>query len=138
MDYNFQNQNGNLNPMQQKKKDDQNATILCVISIVCALAKYVVLVFGHIGSGLLLGWLTPKQASIFESFSSGLGGLLEIAALVLMIVARVKYPKNVFAKVLMWVYIAIAAVSIIAIAVFIIACGVAIGSCLASCQGMPG
>ena len=31
---------------------------------------------------------------------------MRITALILMIVARVKYPKNTFAKVLMWLYIA--------------------------------
>ena len=48
-----------------------------------------------------------------------------------MIIARVKYKESVFAKVLMWVYIGLVTLAILAIIAFI-------AWCMASCSGMPG
>ena len=62
--------------------------------------------------------------------------LLAIAALVIMIYVRVKYPKNVFGKVLMWVYIVLFALYIIAMVAFIIACGMACAACTNECQSL--
>ena len=46
--------------------------------------------------------------------------LLMIAGLAIMIYVRVKYPKNVFGKVLMWLYIIVGIISIIIFIVYIL------------------
>jgi hypothetical protein len=61
-----------------------------------------------------------------------------VASVVVLIYARVKYPDNVFAKVLMWVYIIIAALWIVFWAVTLIACGLAFGACFNDLQNCPG
>lgn len=62
-------------------------------------------------------------------------GLFYLGALVFMIIVRVKYPKNVFGKVLMWIYITITIISIIAVAVMIVACSIACNVCMEEIQG---
>ncbi|MCR4669714.1 MAG: hypothetical protein K5643_00830 [Saccharofermentans sp.] len=54
-----------------------------------------------------------------------------IASWVLMIIARVRFKESVFAKILMWVYIGLVTLAILAIIAFI-------AWCMASCSGMPG
>lgn len=75
----------------------------------------------------------------YEAFIA-IGGcvsmFLAIAALVIMIYVRVKYPKNVFGKVLMWVYIVLFALYIITMVAFIIACGMACAACTNECQSL--
>lgn len=68
-------------------EEKKNANRLCIISLVLYLSPIIWGLFNSRGFGLI-------------------SGACSIAAIVLMIVARVKYPKNTFAKVLMWIYIA--------------------------------
>jgi len=51
-----------------------------------------------------------------------LGGIGIITGIVLMIVARIKYPKSIFAKVLMWLYIIVLLIASIVIAYCIVSC----------------
>ena len=62
--------------------------------------------------------------------------LLAIAALVIMIYVRVKYPKNIFGKVLMWVYIVLFVMYVLFMVAIIIACGIACAACTEECQGL--
>ena len=62
--------------------------------------------------------------------------LLAIAALVIMIYVRVKYPKNIFVKVLMWVYIVLFVMYVLFMVAMIIACGIACAACTEECQGL--
>ena len=62
--------------------------------------------------------------------------LLGIAALVIMIYVRVKYPKNIFGKVLMWVYIALFTMYIIFMVAVIISFGIACAACTEECQSL--
>ena len=78
----------------------------------------------NIASSYVLG-------SILTFLMAGCG----IAALVLMILVRVKYPQSVFGKVLMWLYIALAILVVVFIAVTIIACVLAFISCVRNCPG---
>ncbi|MCR4618449.1 MAG: hypothetical protein K5669_09745 [Lachnospiraceae bacterium] len=71
---------------------------------------------------------TPVM-SVLSSIGSALGSISYIAAWVLMIIARVKFKKSVFAKVLMWVYIGIFAVSVLAVIILIISCIEFLRSC---------
>ena len=70
------------------------------------------------------------------------GGLFFIAALVLMIIVRVKYPQNQFGKVLCIVYIVLAAIAIIltiaAMIIIAIVCNQFIQDCESCCHNIPG
>lgn len=80
--------------------------------------------------------MATSVTQIILTIGSGISILLSIAALVIIIYVRVKYPRNIFGKVLMWVYIVVFALYIITMAVIIIACGIACGACMNDCQDL--
>ena len=88
-----QPQPSKLNLNQETPEEKAQANKLCLYSIGCT-------ILGHIATGLYAA-LTGEVSSLVGSISS----LLGVAGLILMIVVRVKYPKNTFGKVLMWIYI---------------------------------
>lgn len=115
------------------------------ISLICFVGGFLI----NMGSPVLLGVLDAffnvnnemNEAIVTLSevaylICSGVSFLASIAALVIMIYVRVKYPQNVFGKVLMWVYIVLFALYIITMAVIIIACGIACGACMNDCQDL--
>ena len=79
---------------------------------------------------LLLYFVGPAISGIFAIilperiyvYVSTLIGLCTPAAIVTMIVGRVKYPKNTLLKVAMWIIIICTILSIIAAIIFIISC----------------
>jgi hypothetical protein len=83
-------------------KDNRNAGVLCIISLACF--------FGMPVISVLLNILLKEYYITYE-----LSGLGTIAGIVLMIVARTKYPQNTFAKVVMYIYIVLFILSIIGI-----------------------
>ena len=97
-------------------QDEKNANLLCIISLIL-----------YFGSGIVFGLLF----SLFPNGSKleSLSGLSPLAGIVLMIVARIKYPKNKFAKVLMWIYISLTILGLIAMAIFLVACAYALKDC---------
>ena len=105
-----------------KKENNKKGNILCFISIGLQLVPY-------ISSGIL-GALTESVSTISDNYGSTsiissilsllLGGSY-IASWVFMIIARVKY-KNKFSKILMWVYIGMLALSVIALIILIAMC----------------
>ena len=102
------NNNVEADPNLDKSKeefDNSQANLLCTISLILMYGVWVLSMF-------------IPAASTVSSISS-------IAAIVLMIVARVKYPKNTFAKVLMWLYIATVIIYVLLMIAIIIACGIA-------------
>lgn len=115
-------------------QDDKNANTLCIVSIICYVA---VPIIGGIISSLTNGSIynytdydsITKGMDIFTCIIGSISALSGLAAWVLMIIARVKYPKNVFAKVLMWVYIGMLALEILAILIIVIACGAMLSTC---------
>ena len=56
---------------------------------------------------LTVGSSTNKFSMMFAQILSYIPGLCFLASIIIMIVGRVKYPKNTFLKVLMWIYIAV-------------------------------
>ena len=124
-------------PPQQKSndispEDNHTANIYCVISLFCTfaipLAAMIILpaMARIFGSGENDG-----TTSIFSSALSTICGLSHLAGWVLMIVTRVRFPKNKFGKVLMIVYLALLALVVIGIIVLIISCI----KCLQDCPG---
>ena len=122
-------------------EDKKQADKLCIISMILMFAPMVVIFIKNIILGLLFD--AGKEEFYYNIASSYvLGSILTflmagcgIAALVLMILVRVKYPQSVFGKVLMWLYIALAILVVVFIAVTIIACGLAFISCVRNCPG---
>lgn len=122
-------------------EDKKQADKLCIISMILMFAPMAVIFIKNIILGLLFD--AGKEEFYYNIASSYvLGSILTflmagcgIAALVLMILVRVKYPQSVFGKVLMWLYIALAILVVVFIAVTIIACGLAFISCVRNCPG---
>ena len=122
-------------------EDKKQADKLCIISMILMFAPMAVIFIKNIILGLLFD---AGKEEIYYNIASSyvLGSILTflmagcgIAALVLMILVRVKYPQSVFGKVLMWLYIALAILVVVFIAVTIIACGLAFISCVRNCPG---
>ena len=99
--------NNNFVPSEE---DEKNANLLCVISLIL-----------YFGSSVISG-LLYSISSVTGSYLINIGGLCPLAGIVLMIIARVKYPKNKFAKVLMWLYIILTLLAIIAVILLFAAC----------------
>ena len=112
-------------------EDNKKANMFCWISLGLFLAP------------ILLAVVFEAANSIFDinylenagNISSEISGLFYIGALVFMIIVRVKYPKNVFGKVLMWTYIVLTVISIITMVAMIIACSIACSTCMNEMQG---
>lgn len=79
---------------------------------------------------------TNAASEAFIAIGGSVSILLAIAALVIMIYVRVKYPKNIFGKVLMWVYIVLFVMYVLFMVAIIIACGIACAACTEECQGL--
>ena len=114
--------------MQQAPDDggrnSHAANVMCVISLIC---MYVIPFVSLLGTGLL-GEIFTKDAdysditSAFVSFISLFVCASDLAAWVLMIIVRVKYPKNIFGKVLMWLYIIMMVLGVVALIFVMISC----------------
>ena len=106
------------------REKTKKGNILCFISLALYAAPYLV---GGILSGITNSFenmqqsLTGTSYSLTSLVSSSVLTAAYIAAWVLPIVARVKY-KNTFSKVLLWIYIGILVVSIIAIVLVVAFC----------------
>ena len=90
--------------------DDKEAKKLCIASLICMYGASLI-------SGVL-SYILPPLAPLFGTCA----GLSPIAAIVLMIMARVKYPKNKFAKILMWVYIVQIILALILFIIIVVVC----------------
>ncbi len=90
--------------------EDKEARILCIISLVLMYAAGIPIA--------IVNYLIP----ILRPLTATTAALSPLAAIVLMIVARIKYPKNKFAKIVMWIYIVTIALSLLALALFMIWC----------------
>ena len=113
--------NFNMPVMYQQQQDmDKTANILCYVSV-----------------GLMaLGFPMTLLATIL------VGGLFFIAAMILMIIVRVKYPHNQFGKVLCIVYIVLAIIAIVltiaAMIIIAIVCNQLMNDCDSCCRNIPG
>ncbi len=118
-------------PIVKEEKDNNRlANILCSISLGLYFGFPIlsVIMYG-IAYGFSTSDATSTLSGFFGSIISILSSLATLAAYVLMIVARVKCPKSTYAKVVMWIYIVLFAMSLITLIVIIFACAGAIASC---------
>ena len=137
----------NTQNMTETEEERKKGNLYSWISLICFASRTVV--------GLVIGLAIIMMETIsgeLEDVSEVLGevsvGITEgiyllggaisvallIAAVVLVIYVRVKYPKNIFGKVLMWVYIVAFIVYVVLTVAVIIACGIACGACVNECQ----
>lgn len=116
-----------------KTPEDELATKLCIASLIC-----------YFGAPVLSSILS-SVSDFTSSFSSSsvddlasnvmfwpIGLVLALGPLtgiILMIIARVKAPKNTFGKVLMWVYIALFILKVLAIIAIILLFGAMVAAC---------
>ena len=105
----------------ESPEDKKKAHILCIISLILFFAPSVV----NVGLSYLIN--TFSTAGLYTGYS--LSGLTSLVAIVLMIVARVKYPKNTFAKILMWIYIVLIILGTVAMIAVFILCYSLMASC---------
>ena len=103
----------NAGPYKMTKEDEKQANLLCFLSI---LFTYVIPV-----PVTLIG----ETVSSLTGFVASISGIFPLAGLVLMIVARVKYPESKFAKILMWVYIATIGISMLMFLIVMVSCAMA-------------
>ncbi|MBP5654666.1 MAG: hypothetical protein J6X33_04075 [Clostridiales bacterium] len=113
-------------PASRKKK----ANILCFISLGLSFVPYF-MSFLMILMGEFSDVSKYKSSDFLIDIMVSLMGASYIASWVLMIIARVKFKESVFAKILMWVYIGMAALGVIAVMAFI-------AWCVSQCSNMPG
>ena len=105
------------------KDENHLANVLCTISLCLYFGGSTVIA---ILSGILSA---APLARPLAALLSLLSGLSPIAAYVLMIIARVKCPKSTYAKVVMWIYIALFILSIIAFIILMLTCSALIIAC---------
>lgn len=123
-----------MSPEEKKQAD-----MWCLISIACEVIPLVVLpmftsVFASAGG--------PAFTTLTGMLES-LGGIAMLAGFVIMIYVRVRYPKSIFGKVLMWVYIAMIIIALILFIAVLVICaticnglGADCGGCLTDCSRM--
>lgn len=120
-----------------RPEDEKKANSLCVVSLLCVFLPEILRMICFRGIYMFLGHVVQAEG-ILEKLSRGLDLLVVasvIAGIVLMIYVRVKYPKNVFGKVIMWLYIILAILAILMIIIMIVACTLACGYLINTCQG---
>lgn len=128
-DFNQNNLNDSqnyINPNIETLEDKKKANLLCIISILLFIVPSLIAIIMAIviasidlssGGNLLsslysaslnspvdLG-ITSQIMGISYVVMMGISHFARIASFVMMIVIRVKYPKNTFGKVLMWIWI---------------------------------
>jgi hypothetical protein len=83
---------------EQTRRTDSKCTIMCTLSL---------LGFAIARAGNMMFFGMSSSTEIFDMLRiSSFLWMCGVAGFITMIVARVKYPRSVYAKVVMWIYIA--------------------------------
>ncbi len=119
------------------EQDKRTCNILCIVSIILVglpiLSDILSFVFSY---AFYAGTDLFEEVPYLTNILYGTTGLMWVSGIVLMIIARVKYPQSLFAKVLMWVYIALFIISVVLMIIAIIALAVLCSACIEMCRGM--
>jgi len=105
----------------------KRANTLCLIS----LGSLLLTVLTFIANYVLLYFYTLSYRKILMQSISTAESVAFVASWVFMIIVRARYKESKFAKILMWVYISIAATTVTSIVVLI-------AYCFYTCSGIPG
>ncbi|MBR3825338.1 MAG: hypothetical protein IKJ39_09085 [Lachnospiraceae bacterium] len=112
-----------------KEQENKKANILCWISLACAFGPWMLWMvtdkLKDVAAGNSLGDVLGVICNVADALS--LFGWL--AALILMIYVRIKYPKNVFGKILMVLYIIVIILVILFIIFMYIMCSTFVSGC---------
>ena len=121
-----------IKPNDNENTNNHLANVLCTISLCLyfgtPLLSFIVyffsfgLSFNNDSAVSAIGTLTTSIMSILSSVST-------LAAYVLMIIARVKCPKSTYAKVVMWLYIALFVMGLVTMVVLLITCAGILAEC---------
>lgn len=124
---------------EEKKKGN----FWSLMSLICFVSRFIVNIVIMVlvsGAELMveayqdLNRITDMISTSSTIIGAGIEILLAIATLVIIIYVRVKYPKNIFGKVLMWIYIVLFVMYVVIMAAMIIAIGIACGACIDDCR----
>lgn len=131
-------------PPEPTLEDDKRANILCIISLACEILPILITSILSIFTSTITELMEVNMdteasalSEIFTNIFAIASLLLMIAGLTIMIYVRVKYPKNVFGKVLMWLYIVVGIIHLILLIAYILFIILACVSCM-SCIGQLG
>lgn len=131
--YQYTDKNAPETPEEKRK-----GNMFSAISLACSVGSKIMAGLFSSSSGLFdsltTGEVSSGIISILSVFFAAIAGLGNLAAFVLMIYVRVKYPKNTFGKVLMWLYIIGLIFYILAIILAVVMCAM----CLNTIQSCPG
>ena len=134
---------------QMSPEDRNKANMWCTISLLLTLLPSVATLITGISSGLFEAFLSFDEVEVANEIASlmmniqglfmGIQGILStmssVAAFIIMIYVRCKYPLSTFGKVLMWMYIANIVITLVFTVAIIVACGIACDSCISDCNG---
>ena len=125
------------NQPKVKTPEDQLADKLCTISLICY--------FGAPILSTILSTISSTASDLTSSFSSSnvnsalssaifwpIGLVLALgplAGIILMVIARIKAPKNTFGKILMWIYIGLFILKLLLALLLLVWFGAAIVAC---------
>ncbi|MCQ2516492.1 MAG: hypothetical protein MJ094_06475 [Saccharofermentans sp.] len=116
------------------EQDKRSCNLICIMSIVFM----VVPMIADAGVSIINAFISANTSANIAAPLFGFTGMFQLTAIILMIVARVKFPQSVFAKVLMWVYIALVVLAIIFTILAAILLIVACSACSETLSGCPG
>lgn len=119
------------------EQDKKTCNTFCVLSAVfggIALLSFLMDLFWGTSFWSFIG----KYSETIHSFLDFVTACVGIAGFVLMIIARVKFPKSNFAKVLMWIYIVVIIALIILFIIAMIAFVMLCNTFVDCCQGLKG
>lgn len=120
------------------EEDNKRANKLCIISLACVFAPLIISAILMAIISALTDSYPADAVNFINNILGSVNTLAIIAGIALMIYVRVKYPKNIFGKVLMWLYIIIAALAVIVFILYMIFALVTCISCFACLSDMPG
>jgi len=109
---------------QKEEEQKKEGNFYCIISAIC------------MGVSLLSVSLTTMISEGAVIFTGMLNIISTVAAYVLMIYVRVRYPKNIFGKVLMCLYIILAIITVLIIVFVIVLFYIFYKMLEATCSGL--
>lgn len=114
---------------EEDRKNRKKANLLCFISLALMILPEIISgIIGGISDVLDEVQAGYQSGSVIIQILLGGSGAAYIASWVLMLIARIKY-KTTFSKVLMWVYIALLALTVIGIILIVAMCAWLIKDC---------
>jgi hypothetical protein len=121
----------------ETEEEKRKGNFFSGLSLACTLGGKVL---SSIAAAIMNGFnysseiLDNPLTRVIGTLLAGILGLSELAGFILMIYVRVKYPKNTFGKVLMWLYIIWLIMMVIAAILVIATCVMCVNE-LSSCPG---